>query len=93
MREAEDLVLDGNAAAGSLSQIFVPEMTSARFTCAGCGAIRPLGAARMFDSAGAVLRCTDCAGVLLRIVSAPGRTFIELTGIRRLEIDMPSPIS
>jgi hypothetical protein len=93
MRHVEDLVLDGNAAAGLLSQIFVPEMTTAQSTCAGCGAVRPLGAARLYEAAGMVLRCTDCSGVLLRVVSAPGRTFIELTGIRRLEIAMPTGAS
>lgn len=93
MRNVEELVLDGNAAAGVLSQIFVPEMTTARFTCAGCGAIHPLGAARFYEAAGVVLRCTDCAGVLLRVVSAPGRSFIELTGIRRLEIALPADVS
>jgi Family of unknown function (DUF6510) len=89
MKHAEELVLDGNAAAGLLSQIFVAEMTTARFTCAWCGASRPLGAARFYESAGAVLRCTDCSGVLLRVVMAPERAFIELTGIRRLEMGMP----
>jgi hypothetical protein len=89
MRSVEDLVLDGNAAAGLLSQIFVPEMTTAQFTCAGCGAVHPLGAARLFEAAGLVLRCTDCSGVLLRVVSAPGRAFIDLSGMRRLEITLP----
>jgi Family of unknown function (DUF6510) len=86
MRDLEELILDGNAAAGLLAQIFVPEMTSAVFTCAGCGAIHPLGAARLYHGAGNVLRCTDCSGVLLRVVSAGERAFIELTGIRRLEL-------
>jgi hypothetical protein len=93
MRDAEDLVLDGNAAAGVLSQIFVPDMTTARFTCAVCGAEHPLGAARYYESAGGVLRCTDCAAVLVRVISAPARVFIELTGIRRLEIEMPTDVS
>jgi len=35
--------LDGNAAAGVLSEIFVPDLTAARATCAYCGAIRALG--------------------------------------------------
>ena len=93
MRNAEDLVLDGNAAAGVRSQIFVPDMTMARFTCARCGAEHPLGAARYYESAGGVLRCADCAGGLIRVISAPGRIFIELTGIRRLEIEMPTEVS
>lgn len=86
MRDAEELVLDGNAAGGVLAQIFLPDMTNVVSTCAGCGAEHPLGAARLYEGAGLVLRCADCAGVLLRVVVAPGRSFIELTGIRRLAV-------
>ena len=41
---ADALRLDGNAAAGILSELFIPDLTSARATCAGCGAVRPVGA-------------------------------------------------
>ena len=32
-----DLVLDGNAAAGLLEEIFAPEITSAQVECEACG--------------------------------------------------------
>ena len=82
MRPNEEMTLDGNAAAGELAQIFSAEMTRAESTCAGCGVTRALGSARLFVGAGYVLRCTDCGAVLLRLVRAPERCFIELTGIR-----------
>ena len=86
MSTVEELVLDGNAAAGVLGQIFATEMTVARATCAGCGVEGALGAARLYRGAGGVLRCAGCGAVLLRVVSARGRTFVELTGIRCLEL-------
>jgi Family of unknown function (DUF6510) len=36
--------LDGNAAAGVLSQVFYGEPSSAVIVCAGCGATAPVGA-------------------------------------------------
>ena len=34
--EGEELRLDGNAIAGTLGEVFVHEMTSARIACKGC---------------------------------------------------------
>ncbi|MFL5621669.1 MAG: DUF6510 family protein, partial [Gemmatimonadaceae bacterium] len=34
----DGLRLDGHAAAGLLSELFVPDLTTARAKCAGCGA-------------------------------------------------------
>lgn len=88
MRAMEELILDGNAAAGLLAQIFVPDMTSALARCAHCQASAALGAVALYQGAGTVLRCRTCEGVLLRVVSAPDRTYIELTGIRCLELPL-----
>lgn len=89
MRAAEELVLDGNALAGTLAQVFASETTAARVTCAGCGKVGALAAARLYQGAGSVLRCARCDAILLRIVVAPGRTYLELTGIRCMEIPTP----
>lgn len=90
MRPAEELVLDGNAVAGPLAEVFVADVTMARATCAGCGAIRPLATARCYRGAGEVLRCPACDAVLLRFVLAPGRLYLELTGMSCLELARPS---
>jgi Family of unknown function (DUF6510) len=71
----EALRLDGNAAAGLLSEIFVPDLTTARATCAYCGAIRPLGAMLVYaHRMGTIIRCPECGAVVLRVV----RTLTQL---------------
>jgi len=86
MRTSEELVLDGNAAAGLLGRIFVPEATTAMARCAHCDTRGALGTVTMHAGAGTVLRCRAFGGVLLRVVSAPDRLYVELTGIRCLEL-------
>lgn len=89
MRPAEELVLDGNALAGALSQVFVADVTTARVTCAACAEVRSLAAARLYRAAGEVLRCSECNAVLLRLVTAPDRIYLELTGMRCVELARP----
>jgi hypothetical protein len=86
MRPVDEMVLDGNAAAGVLALIFAVDVTAAATTCAECGSTRALGAAKLYSGPGYVLRCSACGGTLLRMVTAPGRTFVSMTGIRVLEI-------
>ena len=81
------LVLDGNAIAGDLAQLLVT--TAALAVCAHCSAEGPLGGGVLYRGAGSVLRCRSCGSVLLRIVNAPGRMYMELTGVRCLEIRTP----
>ncbi|HWB57242.1 MAG TPA: DUF6510 family protein [Gaiellaceae bacterium] len=85
--ESSDLMLDGNALAGPLAEIFVGEMTVARATCAACGAVRELGALAVYAMApGTVARCPDCDAVLLRVVRAERRIWFELRGVACLEL-------
>jgi hypothetical protein len=82
-----DLRLDGNAAAGILSEVFAIEMTSARGTCSGCGAINVFAAAQLYAQApGAVLRCPGCTAVLMCVVRMPdGGLVVDLSGLRRIQ--------
>ena len=49
--------LDGNVAAGILSEVFVPDITTTRAMCANCGAVRPLGTLPVYgQTMGAVMR-------------------------------------
>jgi hypothetical protein len=89
VKAAEELVLDGNALAGALAQIFVADSTGASVTCVACGRVRPLATARLYQGAGKVLRCAECDAILMRLVVAPGRTYLELTGIRCMELTSP----
>jgi hypothetical protein len=81
------LVLDGNAAAGVLHQIFGAEMSASRCACAGCGLVESLGGERAYMHApGIVLRCRGCDNVLMVVVEAPGRYWLGFEGLRSLEI-------
>jgi hypothetical protein len=88
--ETADLKLDGNAIGGLLGEVFVGELTVARSTCASCGAVREVGALHVYANApGAVVRCPGCEAVLLRIARGEGRIWLELQGVRCLELRSP----
>ena len=76
--------LDGNAAAGPLSEVFAADITTAIVTCAGCGASGPVATVHVYESAGTVLRCPGCDSVLLRLVRRDGATCVEMSGVRVL---------
>lgn len=81
-----EMKLDGNAIGGLLSEIFVVEMTTARGTCASCGAVNEVGRMQVYVHApGTVMRCPACEQVVMRIVRGRGRYWIDLTGTRTLE--------
>ena len=84
----EELMLDGNAAAGTLEQIFNFEITTAVGTCANCGAVAELGRTNVYSPAiGIVVRCPACEGVLLRLSgTGEGRWWLEMSGVRCLEL-------
>jgi uncharacterized Zn finger protein len=79
----DDLVLDGNAAAGALSEIYGDDMTTVLAECGSCGQVDHIGALLAYVHApGIVLRCTACATVMIRIVQAPKRTYVDVRGKR-----------
>jgi hypothetical protein len=79
-------MLDGNAVAGLLQEVFAVEMTSALGTCDGCGVTNAVGATHVFAGAGMVLRCPRCDNVLATIVRNDHRVWISFRGIRALEV-------
>jgi Family of unknown function (DUF6510) len=82
----DELMLDGNAVAGDLQEVFAVEMTTMVGTCGGCEASEPMGATHAFRSAGVVLRCPHCGNVLLTVVKDATRMWIGFPGIRTLEV-------
>ncbi len=82
----DELMLDGNAIAGLLQELFAVEMTTAIGTCDDCGAAGPVGAAHLYRGAGIVLCCPHCDNVLAKIVKNHSRVWIDFTGIRTLEV-------
>jgi hypothetical protein len=82
--------LDGNAAAGTLTELFVAEMTTAITTCAACGDSRRIGELLAYLQApGLILRCASCQAVQLRLVRAETRAWLDLRGVRVLEVELP----
>jgi len=82
-RAGEVLRLDGNAAAGILSEVFVPDLTTALATCAHCGTIRAIGALLVYaHGMGMVMRCPNCDAVVLRVARPRTQLWVDLTGAK-----------
>jgi hypothetical protein len=76
-----ELMLDANAAAGVLYEIFGVEMTASPTECAHCGREGELGALLAFvQGPGIVLRCSACENVVLRIVQTPEAIYLDARG-------------
>ena len=63
--------LDGNALAGLLEELFATELTHAPHGCGSCGAVRAIGAHRLYRGAGLVLRCPVCSDIALVVATTP----------------------
>jgi hypothetical protein len=84
--------LDGNAIGGVLGEIFGREMTVAVGVCGSCGATGLVAELHVYMRApGIVARCPTCDSVLLKIVQSERRTWLDLRGIRSLQIDAALP--
>jgi hypothetical protein len=80
--------LDGNAIGGLLFEIFGTEVTAAIGVCGSCGAEGQVATLDVYMSApGVVGRCRTCEAVMIRIVRAGDRTWLDLSGTRTLAID------
>ncbi len=82
-----ELMLDGNAVAGLLQEIFGVEMTTNWAQCAHCGDVSMLGAMLLFGGAmGYVLRCPGCKGVTMRILARGDDLWLDMQGISYLRL-------
>ena len=82
------LMLDGNAVAGLLREVFALEMTASPTKCAHCGTVGALGTLLAFTQApGVVLRCPGCEQVMLRIVETPEAIYLEARGAAYLRLE------
>ena len=85
--ETSELKLDGNAIGGELLELFGVEMTTAVGICGSCGAAEQMARTDVYlDAPGIVVRCAHCQAVELTIVRGPDRTWLNLTGLRSVEI-------
>ncbi len=85
----DELRLDGNAAAGTLGEVFSFEVTTAEYTCAGCGKTGRIGAAMVYEvrGLGIIVRCPGCDNALIRLAHQRGRYSIDLRGISQLQVE------
>jgi Zn finger protein HypA/HybF involved in hydrogenase expression len=84
----DELMLDGNAVAGMLTEVFAVEMTTAIMTCGNCGASGAVGAMHVFRGAGIVMRCPNCDNAVAKIVNDGTRMWVNFDGMQALEITL-----
>jgi Zn finger protein HypA/HybF involved in hydrogenase expression len=84
----DETMLDGNAVAGLLREVFTADMTTAIATCTQCGGTEMIGAAHAFQGAGTVLRCPHCDQTLVKIVEADSRLWIAFPGVQTLQLEI-----
>ena len=82
-----ELMLDANASAGLLREIFGAEMTAAPSECASCGNRAEIGSLLAFvQGPGITLRCSTCENVVLRIVQTDDVIYLDARGAVYLRI-------
>jgi hypothetical protein len=83
--------LDGNVAAGLLTEIFCHEPSVAVAICAGCGATAPLGSLLVYGlEMGAILRCPICDTAILRVGVTGGGRWVDVRGAVTLHFEIGS---
>jgi hypothetical protein len=76
-----ELMLDANATAGVLYEIFGTEMTASPTECANCGNEAEVGTLLAFTQGpGIILRCSTCENVVLRIVQTSEAIYLDARG-------------
>ena len=88
-----ELMLDANATAGVLHEIFGVEMTAEPTECANCGKEGEMGTLLAFTQGpGIVLRCSGCESVVLRIVQTPEAIYLDARGAVYLRLTTHKPL-
>ena len=81
VEEDYSLMLDGNAMAGLLHELFDVEMTGADLECANCGRHGEMGSLWAFvETPGYVLRCPSCQSIVLRMAVTPREVYLDARG-------------
>ena len=79
-------VLDGNAIAGTLFDVFGDEMTDVSGTCASCRVASRLGEMKVYlGGPGTVVRCRHCANALMVLVEIRGAMCVDALGLAAME--------
>lgn len=81
MDTSNDLRLDGNAAAGLLSEVFGSEATGAVACCGGCGAEGAVGTLLVnAHGMGTIFHCPRCEHVMIRIAHMREEVVLDMRG-------------
>ena len=87
-----ELMLDANATAGLLYEIFGTEITASPTECANCGNQGEIGALLAFTQGpGIVLRCSACEQVVLRITQLPNEILLDARGAVYIRLARAKP--
>lgn len=79
--------LDGNAAAGLLSEVFAVEVTAATALCAGCNRDSAVAELMLYGGLlGVVLRCPGCDLAMVRLSATPEGHRLDMRGVALLQI-------
>jgi hypothetical protein len=79
--------VDGNAAAGPLSELFCFDVTAAVGECAHCGSRAVLAeAVAELDDDGVIILCRSCGHTLLTYVHREGERMLVMAGLRSLAL-------
>ena len=84
---ADERRLDGNAIGGMMLELFGVEMTTVTKICGSCGTADVFAQTEVYmDAPGTVVRCAHCKAVLMRVVRGRDRTWVDLSGLRTIEL-------
>ncbi|PSL39243.1 hypothetical protein CLV49_2877 [Labedella gwakjiensis] len=79
--------VDGNALAGTLSEVFRTDMTTAVCCCDGCGETTTLASEMVYGTHGIVVRCRSCDDVLITLVETPDRVVLSFPGVSSMSVE------
>jgi hypothetical protein len=88
MTGVAELRLDGNAVGGVMLELLGVDVTARPCTCAGCGAREEMARLDVYVGAGIVVRCCHCEAVMIRIVQAGDRAWLDLSGTSAVELTL-----
>jgi len=84
--------VDGNAIAGVLSDFFAFDVTTARARCLGCGDTGEIARTMVWGGdQGLVVRCPECAHVLMVVVTQPSGMRLQMRGMAWMEVSSEEP--
>ena len=80
-------VVDGNAAAGILSEVFAGDVTLLTGECGGCGAVAPLAETVVeLDEVAAIVRCRGCTHTLVTVLRSEQGVRVVIGSLRELAV-------